>query len=402
MYSYYCEPVGAMYSYCEPVGDSEDSVQHGLMLQRLQRSQIDNALIRNKAQRFIALKTLRRSVELRRQLQQQQQLPQQERKQRPQQQQQQRPQQQQQQQQQQLAGATSVEESTASPLDPSVKALIKKLTEIADLLPYGCRGDQAPLDHRPPQRQQQNNDASCSKQDETVLLGPSGTNNIITTATTATGHEESSIGPQAPQNVPKTAASKDDDKLDGSNQDEARLDVNNGDDAAVTRGAALQDEGKSTIDNSHGDSTASLLLSNEGYVDPLDLALHQQLLDLDSDVASLFQNIEDPQQTAKTGKGSELVKKTGARKNAAAEGDAQKKLDEIARKKERAALLAQLESITEGKQHRLPKWRWAAQGVDNPDPDRVLKGKLLWRAAVLLVIVFFVRPKRHLMERKSR
>lgn len=358
------------------MGDSEAtpsvaaSVQHALMLRRLQRSQIDNALIRNKAQRFIALKTLRRSVELRRQLQQLQQ-----------------------QQLLQQVGATSGEKSQStedsdskscsSPLDPSVKALIDKLSEIAELLPYGYRGEQAPLDARPPprQQQQQRNDASSSEQGE-IVLAPS------TSTTTSTGRE----GSQDLQNVPKSGDG-DDDSGDRWNQSEARRNL-----GAATHqpgGVGLQeDEEMATI----------LDGSNEDYVDTMDLAMHQQLLDLDSDVNSLFQDLEEQQQgPAKASKESEPLKKTGARDNAATEeADAKKKQAEIARKKERAALLAQLESISGGKLHRLPRWRWAAEGVDNPDPDRVLKGKHLWRAAALLVIVFFVRPKRQLMQRKLR
>ena len=311
-------------------------------------------------------------------------------------------QQQQQQQQQERASATLGKESTeeskscSSPLDPSVKALIDKLTEIADLLPYGYRCEQAPLDSRPPPRQPQraslrnerdkNRDSSSSDQGE-IVLEPS----TITTCTTT--HEGSDIGSQDLQNVPKSG----DDDGDGWNQGEAG--GNLGEATQQPGGRGLQDEEMATMDNSHGNS--GLFHTNEDYVDTLDLAMHQQLLDLDSDVNSLFEDLEE-QQPAKASKESDL-KKTGARDNAATEeADAKKKHAEIARKKERAALLAQLESISGGKQHRLPRWRWAAEGVDNPDPDRVLKGKLLWRAAALLVIVFFVRPKRQLMQRKLR
>lgn len=360
------------------------SVQHALMLRRLQRSQIGNALIRNKAQQFIALKTLRRSVELRRQLQQHQE--QQQRK--------------QQQQQQQRAGAPLGEESTGESkgLDPSVKALVDKLTEIAELLPYGYRGEQAPQ-QRPLQaslrnERDKNIDVFSSAQGE-IGLTPS--------TTTPTTREGSTIGSQDLQNAQKSGG----DDGDGWNQSEPRRNLD-----AVTQqqqqqqqpeGVGLQEgEEMVAMDNALGNNKL-LHTNNEDYVDTLDLAMHQQLFDLESDVTSLFEDLEEQQQPAnKASKDSDL-KKTGARDNAATEeADAKKKAAEVARKKERAALLAQLESISGGKQHRLPKWRWALEGVDNPDPDRILQGKNLWRAAALIIIVFFVRPKRQLLQRKMR
>lgn len=353
------------------------SVQHALMLRRLQRSQIGNALIRNKAQQFIALKTLRRSVELRRQLQQHQEQQQRE----------------QQQQQQQRAGATLGEESTGGEskgLDPSVKALIDKLTEIAELLPYGYRGEQAPQ-QRPLQARNErdkNIDIFSSDQGE-IGLAPS---------TTPTTREGSGIGSQDLQNAQKSGG----DDGDGWNQSEPRRNLDAVTQQQQPEGVGLQErEETAAMDNALGNN--KLLHTNEDYVDTLDLAMHQQLLDLDSDVTSLFEDLEEQQQPAnKASKDSDL-KKTGARDNAATEeADAKKKVAEVARKKERAALLAQLESISGSKQHRLPKWRWALEGVDNPDPDRILQGKNLWRAAALIIIVFFVRPKRQLLQRKMR
>eukprot|EP00752_Nemacystus_decipiens_P010159 g9052.t1 len=130
-----------------------------------------------------------------------------------------------------------------------------------------------------------------------------------------------------------------------------------------------------------------------------DDAMTQQLRELGSDMNTVFQDLE---KKGKKGKDGDLSKKAGASENLSKEKDEERKREEDRRERERAALLAQLEGLSGGGHTRRPLWRWIADGVHDPHPDRVLKGKQLWKAAALLVIVFFVRPKMTLMQRKAR
>ncbi|CAM9213605.1 unnamed protein product [Ectocarpus sp. 12 AP-2014] len=147
----------------------------------------------------------------------------------------------------------------------------------------------------------------------------------------------------------------------------------------------------------------SALTEEEDYMDLAeeDDVLGQQLRELDSNMSTMFQNLEN--NVGKDGKkDSDLFKNADAQENRSKEEDAEKKREEQDRQKERAALLAQLKGLSGGGLTRRPKWRWIAEGVHDPPPDRVLKGRHLWKAAALLIIVFFVRPKRTLMQRKAR
>ncbi|CAM9213125.1 unnamed protein product [Ectocarpus sp. 4 AP-2014] len=144
-------------------------------------------------------------------------------------------------------------------------------------------------------------------------------------------------------------------------------------------------------------------LKEEEYMDleEEDDILGQQLRELDSNMSTMFQNLE--KNVGKDGKkDSDLFKNANAQENRSKEEDVEKKRGEQDRQKERAALLAQLKGLSDGGLTRRPKWRWIAEGVHDPPPDRVLKGRHLWKAAALLIIVFFVRPKRTLMQRKAR
>lgn len=144
-------------------------------------------------------------------------------------------------------------------------------------------------------------------------------------------------------------------------------------------------------------------LKEEEYMDLAeeDDILGQQLRELDSNMSKMFQNLES--NVGKDGKrDSDLFKNADAQENHSKEEDVEKKRKEQDRQKERAALLAQLKGLSDGGLTRRPKWRWIAEGVHDPPPDRVLKGRHLWKAAALLIIVFFVRPKRTLMQRKAR
>ncbi|CAM9672517.1 unnamed protein product [Pylaiella littoralis] len=123
-----------------------------------------------------------------------------------------------------------------------------------------------------------------------------------------------------------------------------------------------------------------------------DEILGEQLRSLDSSMNTMFQDLE------------KKVKTDGNRnlESSKEEKEAEKVREEEHRQKEKAALMAQLEGLSGGGLHRRPKWRWIAEGIDDPHPDRVLKGKYLWKAATLLIIVFYVRPKMTLMQRKAR
>ncbi|CAM9502130.1 unnamed protein product, partial [Hapterophycus canaliculatus] len=130
-------------------------------------------------------------------------------------------------------------------------------------------------------------------------------------------------------------------------------------------------------------------------------ALGQQLRELDSDMNTMFQDLE--KEAKGCSKDPDLHGKTNSQEeNLSEEEKRGKQRQEEERQKERAALLLQLEGLSGGQNVRRPKWRWIADGVDNPHPDRVLKGKHLWKAMALLIIVFFVRPRRTLMQRKAR
>lgn len=119
-----------------------------------------------------------------------------------------------------------------------------------------------------------------------------------------------------------------------------------------------------------------------------------KLMELDSSVCSLFEDLK--KQSGEHNKRSDTtaweITEEAAR---------DKKLVEGARKKEREALLIAMERARQSDCRR-PLWRWLAKGVKNPNPNQVLKGKALWRATVILVIAFHVRPKISLLQRRAR
>lgn len=328
----------------EQVGDSKISssaAQHRLMLQRLQHSQLQNALIRHKTQRFLALKLLRRSVELRRQLSHAQTAA--------------------------SSGAGGFARPTpAPPLDPGVKALIEKLTEIADILPRYSDDELG----QPKQRTLRKRGDRTSEQQRAVAGFPSeehateGKASLAATTTTG-GSTSESVSLGHPGN--RSHKEAEDDSMGG-------------------------EETQAAVGGSPGLSAPS----NEDYTDPEeedDLILNQQLRELDSNMNTMFQDLE-----------KKVAKMDGSKEpeSSKEEEDAEKKVKQEHRQKERAALVAQLEGLSRDGLTRRPKWRWIAEGIDDPDPDRVLKGKHLWKAATLLIVVFYVRPKRALMQRKAR
>lgn len=311
----------------------------------LQHSQLQNALIRHKAQRFLALKTLGRSVVLRRQLSHAK----------------------------KAASSGGVAGPTpAPPLDPSVKALIEKLTEIADILP-GYRDDQqhgqprqharTPYGRGEPNNEQERAEAGYSSRSH-ANEGKAPQVASTTTATETPAGESETIGHLS----------------DGTHKDEGHRSKMGG------------DEMEAAEEGSPGPS-AQL---HEEYMIPAeeegDIILGQQLRELDLNMSTMFQDLEKKVKPDVGGKDPEFSK----------EREEEKKQEEENRQKERAALLVQLEGLSSGGLTRRPKWRWIAEGIDDPHPDRVLKGKHLWKAATMLIIVFYVRPKKALMQRKAR
>lgn len=340
---------------------------HALMLRRLHHSQLQNALIRHKAQRFVALKTLYRAAELRRQLSQVR-----------------------------AAAASSVGASstTPPPLDPSVKALIEKLTELAEVLPRGYGGDQpgrsaqrALYGGGEPNTEQQIAEAAGYPPRARVQTAIESETPLATTAATK---RVTSRGLLNEINKNGAVRGREESEPTGSvgTADEAEDDDNG------FGGGDME-----TVGGSHGPRAPS----NEDFMGSTeeDDILTQQLRELDSNMSTVFQDLEKKGKDIGS-KDSELPKRAGALENFSNGEDEERKRAERIRQKERAALLAQLENLSGGGHTRRPMWRWIADGVDNPDPDRVLKGKQLWKAAALLVIVFFVRPKRTLMGRKAR
>lgn len=353
----------------EPANSTASSSQHTLILRRLHHSQLQNALIRHKAQRFVALKTLHRSAELRRQLSQARAAA--------------------------SSAAVGASSTTQPPLDPSIKALIEKLTELAEMLPCGYSGHHPHQPGWPAQRAVYGEGEPMAEQQSAEAAGYP--------PRTRVQNAIEGRAPLAAKTTTERAASRG--LPNGTNKEATTRGWEESEPTGSLRGtneAEDDDDGfggeeMDTVVGSHGPRAPS----NEDFMGPTeeDDILTQQLRELDSNMNTVFQDLE---KKGKKIKDSELSKKAGALENLSKEEDEEKKREEDNRQKERAALLAQLEGLSGGGHTRRPKWRWIADGVDDPDPDRVLKGKQLWKAAALLVIVFFIRPRRKLMQRKSR
>lgn len=318
---------------------SAATVQRGLMLRRLQHSQLQNALIRQKTQRFFALKALCRSVELRRQLSHAQTAA--------------------------SCAAGVARPIPAPPLDPSVKALIEKLTEIAKIVPEYSE-DRPGL---PRQRALLRRGEPNSEQQRAAIGYPSRAHTSDRKAFLA-----ATMGGL-------------------TSESETMGNLSDSTHKAEDNDSSVGGEGiEAAVGDSHVPNT--LFNEEEEYMDPAeeDEILGEQLRNLDSSMNTMFQDLE------------KKVKTDGNRdlESSKEEKEAEKVREEEHRQKEKAALMAQLEGLSGGGLHRRPKWRWIAEGIDDPHPDRVLKGKYLWKAATLLIIVFYVRPKMTLMQRKAR
>lgn len=365
--------------YSEPHGDTAacvENVRHSILVRRLQRSRIENALLQKKAQRHLALKAFRLSIELRRQLL--------------------------------IARAQATADSEGSgntgstsepatpppPVDPSIKALIEKLTEVAELLPTRYGGEQASSltgFRSSPHRAMLGSNEPNEKPDACLQRRPARWNNVAQDALSPTpptlprGVPGSFDRRSRPRSGPDTEHESDD--AEPSRDPDVVIS-----EKGVSEGFDGDDETKD--DHRDADKVSTKLVS----VDPRDHTM-SLLQELDSNVNSLFQDLD---QKAIQAVNAESDATGTKRENAARQDrDAEKQREEKARKRERALLLAQLERKNAG-HYRRPKWRWIADGVPNPDPERILKGKNFWRAAVFLVIMFYVRPRKQLLARKAR
>lgn len=353
-----------------------ETVRHSIMLRRLQRSQIENAVLQKKAQRLAALKAVRLSVDLRRQLT--------------------------------LAravagpddndnkGPTSELATLPPPIDPSIKALIEKLTEIAELLPVRYGGENAsslPDLRSSPQRAMLGHDEPHETSDGYRQRRPArrkdaSRDTLSPAPPTVSGGAPGSFDRRS---RPRSAPATEDDVSDDA-------ELSRRPDAVAEKAASELIDGEEEArggDSQDGDKLSNKLVS----VDPLNHTMSRQLRELDSNFSSLFEDLEQKDIQAVSAESAA----TGANGENAArqEIDAEKTRAEKARVRERALLLAQLERKNSG-HYRRPKWRWIADGVPNPDPEKVLKGKNFWRAAVFLVIMFYVRPRKQLIARKAR
>lgn len=364
--------------YPEPHGDTAacvENVRHSILIRRLQRSRIENALLQKKAQRHVALKAFRLSIELRQQLTRAQ-----------------------------VAAGSEGSGTSGSvlepakpppPIDPSIKALIEKLTEVAELLPARYGGEQAsslPALRSSPHRAMLGSNEPNDKSDGYSQRRPARWNNAAqdtlspTPPTLSRGIPGSFDRQGRPRSEPGTEDEWDD--AEPSRNPEVVLP-----EKEVSGGFDGNDEARD--DSRDAGKVSTKLVS----VDPLDHTMSRQLQELDSNVNSLFQDLE---QKAIQAVSAESDATGTTRENAARQDrDAEKQRAEKARKRERALLLAKLERKNAG-HYRRPKWRWIADGVPNPDPERILKGKHFWRAAVFLVIMFYVRPRKQLLARKAR
>ncbi len=337
---------------------SSSAAQHALMLRRLQRSQLQNALIRHQAQRFVALKALRQSAELRRQLSHARAAA-------------------------AAAGGGATTPTRPPRLDPSVEALIEKLTEIAEILPFGYSGDQPTRQHSfygggGPRSEHQRAEARSYPQAHSTVEGKPSHAASLAERAVSRGPPDGEGGVIGDSEWEESAPSG---NLAGKNE-------------------ADEVDGLDAVEGG-GSTGPSALAEQDLMVAEDDDVLGQQLRELDSNMKTMFQDLQKKPKIDGT-TDPEASKKASAPEDLSAEEDAERKREEDIRKKERTALLAQLEGLSGGELTRRPKWRWIAEGIHDPDPDRVLKGKHLWKAAALLIIVFFVRPRRNLLQRKAR
>lgn len=333
--------------------------QQAILLRQLQRRRLDTVLFQVRAKRFVALKDLSRSLQLRHQLIRAQRVSRAANDAAP--------------------GGHGSESYPSTPLDPSVKALIEKLTEIAELLP-------SRLNREPP--------STSGRQARGV-----GDNSEQQTGQRSIQSHSGYPNGAARDSMPPT------DHLTGIGRSRIHSD---------NRGWAADDGDRKTVEDLGvpaisrefvtGDTGTEPQGANQGMllddeVDPDNPTVGQQLLELDANVQSLFNDLQE--NSVQRTSVQETEAKSAPRENDPGQIETEKQRVERARKRERAVLLAQL-----GRKNmatfRRPRWRWVADGVPNPDPDQVLKGKSYWRAAVLVVVVFYVRPQRNVLKRKAR
>lgn len=370
------------------------------------RMELDKAILQHKTQQLVNLRALSRSLQLRQQLtraRQPQNLP--------------------------LSspeqdGNNRIRPTTpAAPLDPSVKALIEKLTEIAELVSGGSN-------RVVPNRVMLNRAGQVDDNDGSLFEKGEVTEQVTTNVPMETLRESEpgtalkrnadggpDFGEEEPryENKPGTALKKNTDGGPdsggkqhghvGTNDDVGGWSSDDGEGYHAENRELVDHEaeevsiaGQRTEDRPIDPSDGLLVV--EGEMDPEEATVEQSLEEIDSSVQSLLQDLVDGSNPGADTQDSD-GKKSLARERDAAQREADKQRASNKRKAERLALLAQLGGGKLAKLRR-PRARWIAIGVPNPTPDQILSGKSLWRAAVFLVIMFFVRPRRNIMQRKAR
>jgi hypothetical protein len=85
-----------------------------------------------------------------------------------------------------------------------------------------------------------------------------------------------------------------------------------------------------------------------------------------------------------------------------AEREAKKKL-KLEEKQRRQKLKLQMDSLLRGQVlNILPRWRHRLRGNWNPKPEEILKGKSLFRVGYLMVMYFYIKPRRAIQHRKAQ
>lgn len=333
-----------------------------VLLRRLHRAELDNALVHKKAQRLVALRALSRSLQLRQELIHARQARAKH--------------------QNFTEDENGMVPTPPPPLDPSVKALIEKLTEIAELLPPG-------MNREVPSAPSQVTLDGVDDDDDNNDMETKNLNAHVPKIFTK--HNR----PDASQR--KVADSS------GLHQSQRGADAGGWGDEEESRPVRERstEKGKQehVVTQEAGDdsihaSRARLLVEE---IDPENATIGQRLNEIDATVEYLFRDLEEKSKQPTNGQENDRNR----RQEDPNQAEAEKKCAEEARKRQRVLYVAQLGRKKMANVRR-PRWRWIADGISNPPPDQVLGGRSFWRAAVFLVIIFFIRPKRSIIQRKAR
>lgn len=343
-----------------------EDLSAAVLLRRLHRAQLDNALVRNKAQWFIALRALSRSLQLRQQLTRSRQAREQHRN--------------------STEDGNGIVPTPPPLLDPSIKALIEKLTQIAELLPAEMNHNAPSVPNRMTRGGGDDDDDNNDERTEGLkAYAPKTSTKHNRPGAAQSKVADSSDFCQSRQDQAGTT----NDAGGWSDGEENQLVRRRSGEKGVEDDDVAQEAGEGSLYTSRAH-----LLDEE--VDPENATVGQRLNEIDSTVESLFQDLEEKSKQPASWQETD----GNPRQENPSQAEAEKKRAEKARKRQRALYVAQLG----GKMTKIrrPRWRWISDGIPNPPPDQVLSGRSFWRAAVFLVIVFFVRPRRNILQRKAR